>query len=113
MPSGLLGNEASAPARPMRAANKTDEISTPQMIRVTVTCLVSAIEESCDCSVVRDQGQRSLSWTPVTTPPQNEREPSARGGTDASVPPPRHSYSKLPLIHRYKNDGAGGTKSGH
>jgi hypothetical protein len=43
MPAGLLGNEAKAPSGPMRASNDTEEISTPQMVRVTVTCLVCAI----------------------------------------------------------------------
>jgi hypothetical protein len=56
MPSWLLANEPEAPSRPMRAARESDEISTPQMIRVTVTCLVCATEMSCDCSVVRDLG---------------------------------------------------------
>src|ERR1700678_317264 len=57
MPSELLGNEVRAPWRPMRASREDEAISTPQMMRVTVTCLVCATEVSCDCSVVRDLGR--------------------------------------------------------
>src|SRR5207253_6438691 len=43
MPSAVLGKEPVAPSRPMRAASEAEEISTPQIMRVTVTCLVSAM----------------------------------------------------------------------
>src|SRR5208283_1994942 len=44
IPSAVLENWANAPSKPMRASNDCDEISIPQMVRVTVTCLVCAIE---------------------------------------------------------------------
>src|ERR1039457_4512317 len=44
MPSGLLANEPVAPCWPTRASRDLEAISTPQMILVTVTCLVCAIE---------------------------------------------------------------------
>src|SRR5271163_514359 len=56
------------------------------MIRVTVTCLVCATE--CHATV-----RSCVTWAAVPglsvgdQTPQDEREPSARGGTDASVPP--------------------------
>src|SRR6266478_7090153 len=43
MPSAVLGKEPVAPSRPMRAASEAEEISTPQIMRVTVTCLVDAM----------------------------------------------------------------------
>jgi hypothetical protein len=39
-----LANVEAVPSRPIRAARDELAISTPQMIRVTVTCLVCAIE---------------------------------------------------------------------
>ena len=44
MPSGLLVKAPAAPSWPMRASKDAEEISTPQMIRVTVTFLVRATE---------------------------------------------------------------------
>ena len=41
---GRSGNDAAAPSRPMRASSESDETSTPQITRVTVTFLVCAIE---------------------------------------------------------------------
>jgi hypothetical protein len=58
------------------------------MIRVTVTCLVSATGESCDCSVVRDKGGGPWAERRWRTP-EARREPPARGGTERSVPPLR------------------------
>src|ERR1700722_11461063 len=47
--------------------------------------------KSCDCSVVRDLG--SGPWAERrSSRPQDEREPSARGGTDDSVPPLLQSH---------------------
>ena len=40
----LLGNEVRAPWRPTRASREDEAISTPQIMRVTVTCLVCATE---------------------------------------------------------------------
>src|SRR6266702_3299006 len=65
-------------------------MSTPQMICVTVTFLVSATE--CHATV-----RSCVTWAAVPglsdgeKSPQDEREPSARGGTDPSVPPPQQS----------------------
>src|SRR5450755_205343 len=97
MPSTLLAKLALIPSRPMRACKDWDETSTPQITRVTVTFLVSAIEKSCDCSVVRDLGsgpgaeRRSLR-------PQDEREPPARGGAHAWVPPPQQFLLSQPSL---------------
>ena len=61
MPSELLANEVRAPWRPRRASREDEAISTPQMMRVTVTCPCM-----CDRSVMRlfgrarGLGQRSL-----------------------------------------------------
>src|SRR5271163_3034158 len=86
MPAGVLGKDAEAPLRPMRAARDTDAISTPQITWVTVTFLVSAIESLATVrSCVTGAAVPGLSDGEL--PPQDEREPSARGGTDASVPP--------------------------
>ena len=41
-PSAVLAKRWKAPARPMRASRCVDETSTPQMMSVTVTCLVRA-----------------------------------------------------------------------
>src|SRR6266704_1380772 len=65
-------------------------MSTPQMICVTVTFLVSATE--CHATV-----RSCVTWAEVPglsdgeKSPQDEREPSARGGTDPSVPPLQQS----------------------
>jgi hypothetical protein len=40
----LVAADYAAPCRPMRASRQNEQISTPQMMRVTVTCLVCAIE---------------------------------------------------------------------
>src|SRR5271155_811598 len=86
MPAGVLGKDAEAPLRPMRAARDTDAISTPQITWVTVTFLVSAIESLATVrSCVTGAAVPGLSDGELS--PQDEREPSARGGTDASVPP--------------------------
>src|SRR5271168_1148685 len=91
MPSQLLGNEVRAPWRPRRASREDEAISTPQMMRVTVTCLVCATEMSCDCSVVRDLG--SGPWAEHRSKrPQDEREPSARGESIARLPTATVSY---------------------
>src|ERR1039457_6474679 len=100
MPSGLLANVPAAPSQPMRASREVDEISIPQMIRVTVTCLVCAI--GCLATV-----RSYVTWAAVPVlsdggePPQDEREPSARGGTDASVPPLRQFPSEKCRWSRY------------
>ncbi len=88
MTSGVLVKRCRVPVRPIEASSEVDETSTPQIMRVTVTFLVSATEnESCDCTVVRD-------WATVPglsdgeQSPQDERElERPRGGTDVSVPP--------------------------
>src|SRR5277367_5788644 len=85
MPSELLGNEVRAPWRPMRASREDEAISTPQMMRVTVTCLVCATEMSCDCSVVRDLG--SGPWA--------ERR-SKDHRMNGSRPPAGESIARLP-----------------
>src|ERR1035437_775859 len=94
MPSAVLGNVPVAPSRPMRASREAEEISTPQMMRVTVTCLVCAIGSHATVrSCVTRAAVPGLSVGGKT--PQDEREPSARGGTDASVPPLR----QFPTFH--------------
>src|ERR1700689_965193 len=88
MPSLLLAKEPDAPSRPMRASREADEISTPQIMRVTVTCLVCAMGSH---ATVRS----CVTWAAVPglsdgeKSPQDEREPSARGGTGQPVPPLR------------------------
>jgi hypothetical protein len=47
--------------------------------------------ESCDCSVVRDKGGGPWAERGWRTP-EARREPPARGGTDASVPPLRQFH---------------------
>src|SRR5580704_18786818 len=103
MPSGVLAKVAAAPSCPMRAAKEEEPISTPQIIRVTVTCLVCSNENR---ATVRSY----VTWAAVacaerrSSRPQDEREPSARGGADHSTPPLQQSLRKLPLIQRYKDD---------
>src|SRR5579875_1495708 len=107
IPSGWLGKTACVPPGRMQACRVRELTSTPQMIRATVTFLVSATERH---ATVRS----CVTWAAVTWAerrslrPQDEREPSARGGTDASVPPPRHLRIKMPLFQRYKDDIGGG-----
>src|ERR1035441_5437615 len=97
----------------MRASNVCDEISTPQMVRVTVTCLVCAIGSH---ATVRS----CVTWAAVPVlnvgglPPQDEREPSARGGVDASTPPLQqfhrncHSFRDTRMTMLWvEDDGAG------
>src|SRR5271156_626671 len=105
MPAGVLGKDAEAPLRPMRAARDTDAISTPQITWVTVTFLVSAIESLATVrSCVTGAAVPGLSDGEPS--PQDEREPSARGGTDASVPPPATASSICcRCFQRYKDDG--------
>ena len=94
MPSAVLGNEPKAPSRPMRTSSEEEEISTPQIIRVTVTCLVCAMGSH---ATVRS----CVTWAAIPVlsdgdkTPQDGRESSARGGTDPSVPPLR----QFPAAH--------------
>src|ERR1700677_123905 len=88
MPWAVLGNDPVAPSRPMRASREAEEISTPQTMRVTVTFLVCA---TGSLATVRSCVTRAAvpGLSVGGKPPQDERVPSARGGTDASVPPLR------------------------
>src|SRR6266849_28243 len=103
MPSAVLGKEPVAPSRPMRASSEAEEISTPQIMRVTVTCLVGAIGSH---ATVRSCVTRAA--VPVLSDgdktPQDEREPPAPRGPSRLGPPLRQFPSLLPLIHRYKDD---------
>src|SRR5215210_1770905 len=54
-PSGSLAKRR-WPAASTQASSQDLETSTPQMLCITVTCLVCTIDESSDCSVVRDNG---------------------------------------------------------
>src|ERR1700757_4918324 len=111
IPSAVLANEPPAPSRPMQTSKEDEEISTPQIMRVTVTFLVCATGSHATVrSCVTWAAVPGLSVGDKT--PQDEREPSARGGPLINGPPLRHLHSSMPLLQRYKDDRICGWEGG-
>src|SRR4051794_37241613 len=77
MPSMVLGNCCQAPLRPTRASRVCEPTSTPQMMSVTVTCLVDATGQSGDCPVVRDTTAAAGPKTALRLRPRGPRAPTA------------------------------------
>jgi hypothetical protein len=77
----VLGKEQSGPSKPMRTCKEREETSTPQMILITVTCLLRAIEISGDCSVVRASGGNPKA--PLRLLPEGDGRRPPREGFEA------------------------------
>src|SRR6202035_2468268 len=90
MPSALLANERPGPADSTKASREVELTSTPQMTRVTVTCLVRAIDGLAtvrSCVTYRRRSQTlDFGFSPE----------GSRGAAAASeAPQPRASHSDI------------------